>query len=228
MNTLASLSGALLELLPVYGYAVVGASVFAGATGLPLPVSMLLLAAGALTADGVLDFPAIVLVALVASVSGDCAAYGIGRLAGRPLLERAGPRLRLSPDWMTNAERAFGRWGGGAVWITRWLLTVAGPPVSVLAGADAYPFRLFFVFALAGEVLWAGGYVGLGWIFGDNWDELLDFIGNVSWFAAAAVAAGVLAGVAWHLYRRITRTRDGPSEHDASALPESTPVPHLT
>lgn len=228
MNTLAALSGNLLGLLPVYGYAVVGASVFAGATGMPLPASVLLLAAGALTADGVLDFPAIVLVALVASVAGDCVAYWIGRRAGRPLLERAGPRLHLSPDWMVSAERAFGRWGGGAVWITRWLLTVAGPPVSVLAGADAYPFRLFFVFALAGEVLWAGGYVGLGWIFGDNWDELLDFVGNVSWFAAAALATGVLAGVAWHLYRRITRTREGLSAHEASALPESPPLPHPT
>lgn len=228
MNTLVALSDALLGLLPVYGYAVVGMSVFASATGVPLPSSLLLLAAGALASEGVLAFPAIVLAALVAAVAGDCLAYALGRIVGRPLLERAGTRLRVSAAWIASAEQAFNRWGGGAVWITRWLVTAAGPPVSMLAGAEAYPFRLFLTFVVAGEVLWAGGYVGLGWLFGDNWDELLHFVSNISWFAAAAVCAGVLAGVAWRLLRRFARTEAGPPEREASSVQGSQTVPHLT
>jgi membrane protein DedA with SNARE-associated domain len=163
---------------------------------------VLLLAAGALTAEGVLGYLPTVLSALMAAVVGDCIAYGLGRWAGRPLLERAGPSIRISGDLLARAERAFNRWGGGAVWLSRWLVTAAGPPVSLLAGADAYPFRLFAVFALAGEALWAAGYVGLGWLFGDNWSDLLDLVDNLTWFGAAAIAAAVLALVAWRLSRR--------------------------
>ena len=121
--------------------------------------------------------------------------------AGRPLLERGGAR-RLSAGWLAAAERSFNRWGGGAVWLSRWLVTAAGPPVSIFAGADAYPFRLFVLFALAGEALWSAGYVGLGWLFGDNWDALLDLVDNFTWFGAAAIAAGALGVAAWRLSRR--------------------------
>ena len=191
----------LLGLLPTYGYYVVGASAFAGAAGLPMPVSILLLAAGALTAEGVLDYVPVVLAALLAAVFGDCTAYALGRVAGRPLLERAGPYLRISPGAIDAAERGFGRWGGGAVWITRWLLTAAGPIVSVLAGTERYPFRSFVLFSLAGEAIWAAGYAGLGWLFSDNWDALLALLESVGWVVAAVIAAVALAVLAWRLLR---------------------------
>ena len=205
MSALSGAADALLALLPVYGYSVLGLSVVASATGVPLPTSILLLAAGALSAEGVLDFLPTVAVALAAAVVGDCLAYTIGRLAGRPLIERAVPRLRLPAGWFAAAERAFGRWGGGAVWITRWLLTAAGPAVSVLAGTEAYGFRPYLVFVTAGEALWAGGYIGLGWLFGDSWDDLLSLLDNATWAAAALIAAVLIGLIARSQLRRSVR-----------------------
>jgi membrane-associated protein len=197
VTSVDGISDTLLGLLPTYGYYVVGASAFAGAAGLPVPVSVLLLAAGALTAEGVLDYLPVVLAALLAAVFGDCAAYALGRVAGRPLLERAGLLLRISPGAISAAERGFGRWGGGAVWITRWLLTAAGPIVSILADTERYPFRSFVLFSFTGEAIWASGYAGLGWLFGDNWDALLALLESVGWIAAAVAAAVALAVLAW-------------------------------
>ncbi len=202
MSSLSDLSQALLVMLPTYGYAVLAAATLIGAVGLPIPTTFLLMAAGALTADGGLSFPPVVVTALGAAVAGDCTGYVIGRHAGRPLLERTGPHLGLTLQRRERIERSFGRWGGGMVWLTRWLFTAAGPAINILAGVNRYTFGSFLAFDLFGEALWSSAYVGLGWFFGDNWTELEDFTGNLLWFLGAGVAAVILAVVAWRLLRR--------------------------
>src|SRR5438105_5818338 len=182
-TALADLSQMLLGLLPSYGYTVLSVSAFAGSAGLPLPVTLLLLAAGALASEGILDYLPAVLVVLVAAVAGDCCLYWLGRALGRALVDRHGGRVGLSATRMARADQAFARWGGATVWITRWLLTAAGPLVSLLAGTERYRFLSFLAFAVTGEAIWAGGYVGLGWLFGDSWVDLVDLVGNVVWLA---------------------------------------------
>jgi membrane-associated protein len=176
--------------------------VFAGAAGIPLPASLLLLAAGALVSQGRLHFGPAVATALLAAVLGDCVAYGIGRVAGRALLERLAPRLHLPPTWLATAERAFSRWGGGAIWLTRWLLPSGRPAVSALAGTEAYPFSRFVAFAVAGEILRATGYVGLGWLSADRLPHALALLARFSWSASAVAVASVLVFLGWRLAAR--------------------------
>jgi membrane-associated protein len=193
----------LLALLPSYGYTLLSVASFASAAGFPLPVSLLLLAAGALASEGILDYLPAVLAVLAAALAGDCFVYWLGRGLGRALVERYGARVGLSARRIATADQAFARWGG-AVWITRWLVTAAGPAVSFLAGTDRYRFLWFVAFAAAGEALWAGGYIGLGWLFGDNWNDLVDLVGNAVWVVAGLVAVAVLVVVAWRLLRPST------------------------
>jgi membrane protein DedA with SNARE-associated domain len=197
----ANLVQTLLGLLPSYGYTVLSVAAFASAAGFPLPVSLLLVAAGALASEGILDYLPAVLVVLLAAVAGDCSIYWLGRLVGQAIVERYGPRVGLSHARTAAASRTFARWGGGTVWITRWLVTAVGPAVSLIAGTEGYRFLSFLVFAVAGEALWASGYIGLGWLFGDNWNDLVDLIGNAVWLVTALVVAAVLGVVAWRLLR---------------------------
>jgi membrane-associated protein len=201
MSALSELPAALLAALPAYGYPLLAAATFGGALGLPLPMSLVLLATGALTADGVLDFGAAIATVVAAAVAGDAGAYLLGRRAGRPLLERAGPRVGLSARHLAAADRAFARWGGATVWLTRWLVTAPGPAVSLLAGANRYRITSFLLLAATGQLLWAAGYASLGWLFGDYWSELVAFVSNVTWAAAAVLGAAVLAGLTWQLAR---------------------------
>lgn len=201
MTGLAELPQALMALLPEYGYVLLGLATLVGAAGLPLPLTPLLLAAGALTTEGDLSFAAAAATVLLAAVAGDCAGYGVGRLAGRPLLVRAGPRLGLSAARLAGAERTFQRWGGGTVWLSRWLLTPASLAVNLLAGANGYRFALFLTFDVLGEMVWTGGYLTLGRLFGESWTELLDLLGSLGGLVVAVGAAGVLGFLAWRLLR---------------------------
>ena len=202
MSSLGDLVTALLQLLPTYGYEVLSAATFAGAAGMPLPTTLLLLAAGALASEGILDYLPAVLVVLATAVAGDCLLYWLGRAAGRALVERHGKRVGLSEPRIAAADRAFGRWGGGAVWLSRWLLTALGPVVSLLAGTNRYRFASFAGFAFAGEAIWASGYIGLGWLFGDNWEALVDLVDSAVWVLASLLLASVAATIAWRLLRR--------------------------
>jgi membrane-associated protein len=184
------------QLLPIYGLTALGAVAFAGSSGAPLPATLLLLAAGALTADGTIGFVQAFLTALVAAVLGDTVVYAAGRVVGAPLIGRARRRF----GWGTAARgrvhgapaALFARWGGRAVWTTRWLFTAAAPSVSFVAGASRYSFLRFIALAAAGEALWAAAYLGLGRAFGDGWEQ----IGGYASAATLGLAALALLVVA--------------------------------
>ena len=111
------------------------------------------------------------------------------------------------------------------VWVTRWLITAAGPGINLLAGANRYPPAAFLFFAALGEAVWAGGYLGLGWLFGDAWAELEDLVGNLSSLAAALAAALVLGALAWRMLPRPGRAPvDAPVDAPvAEAMAPATP-----
>jgi|GEM_PF-911535 len=218
---LAALGQDLLTLLPTYGYVVLAGAALAGAAGLPIPVTLLLLAAGALAADGTLGFVPAVATALAGAVAGDCAGYWLGRAAGRPLLERAGRRVGIDAAHLAATERAFARWGGSMVWLSRWLATATGPAVNLLAGANRYRFALFLACDVAGELVWSAGYTGLGWLFGDNWSELVDLVQSFGGLALAATGA-ILAGL---LLWRLSFGFGGAAAHPVPADPAGSAGP---
>src|SRR2546429_6173880 len=76
----------LLEFLQAYGYPILWLYAFIAAFGVPLPVTLLLLAAGAFSAQGDFNVALLVAIATSASIAGDCAGYLVGRLWGSRVL----------------------------------------------------------------------------------------------------------------------------------------------
>ncbi|MCX6022054.1 MAG: hypothetical protein NTZ05_10060, partial [Chloroflexi bacterium] len=105
-------SDQLLTLLLVNGYPILFGVVLAGAIGLPLPLSALLMAAGGLAAEGEFDLPWVVGIVLSAAVLGDCVSFGLARWAGEAIIHRHGKRVGLNAAKLTAArERTAGRTG---------------------------------------------------------------------------------------------------------------------
>jgi membrane-associated protein len=190
----------ILTLVPQYGAPLLALAAAAGAAGLPLPLTPLLLAAGALTGEGGLSFPVALLAAWLGAVVGDCAGFLVGRAVGRPLLRRAGPRVGLSPARLGQAEQVFRRYGGAAVWLTRWLLTPAAAAVNLLAGGHGYPFARFLVLGACGELLWAAGALALGRLTGG-----VGAAGPAERLAPAALTVAVLLLAGAAARRRLRR-----------------------
>lgn len=187
------MSDLLLSFLSDHGVAVLVLVLFGATCALPLPASLLLIAAGALVAEGHLSYPVVVTAGIAAAVLGDHTAYLLGRHL-RGWAERIGTaRQRL------RAETFVRRWGGWGVFLSRWLVAPLGPVVNYAAGASRLRLARFTPADVAGEIVWVAGYVGLGVTFSAHIDRAVRIVTDVSWSAAAVFALVVVL-----LYRRHT------------------------
>lgn len=197
---MSDLTGLLLTALLNYGALMLGSTLFLAALGLPLPASMVLIAAGAFAQQGVLAPHEAASAALAGAVLGDSGSYGLGRLAAR----RIPTRMRASPLW-TRSTVLFTRWGILGIYLTRFLLTPMALPVNLLAGSMRYPWPRYLAAVVAGEATWVGLFGGAGYAFAQQWESISSLAAD----AGGVVLGGLLMVMAGHwLWRH--RLRPGP------------------
>ena len=160
-----------------------------------MPGETLLLAGAFLAARGLLSLPAVIGLAALAAILGDNAGYWIGRRGGRPLLERRGRLVGLTPERLAALDAFFARHGAATVLFARF---VTGLRVfaALFAGVSRLPWRRFLLYNAAGAVGWATAVGLAGFFFGESWRLLERWVGRTGLFAvglAAAVGLVVLA-----------------------------------
>ena len=162
--------------------------------GLPLPEDVALLAGGFLVHRGIIQYPMTLVVALVGVVAGDNCLFFLGRRFGTGLVTYLGigrPRSQRQIDWLKDFMR---RHGHRAILYARF---VAGLRALVYLTAGSFgvsPGR-FFLYDLAGAVISVPIVVTLGYLFGNEIELVLHYIGGVEklvW-VVAALSAGVIA-----------------------------------
>lgn len=198
---MSALAQQFLSWLLLYGYPIAGALVFVGALGLPLPTTVLLVAAGAFAAEGEFSLGPLLVLVTVCAVLGDVTCYWAGRWVGEHALAQHGPRWGLTAERLSHACQRLQRWGGWAVFLTRCLVTLLALPVSLLAGASKYSALRYLAFALTGETVWTSSYVLAGYTFGANWQAIEPILGDASAFLAAVVVTVALGFLASRLLR---------------------------
>lgn len=153
-----------LEFLLHHGYVLLLGWVFAEQMGLPIPSMPLLLAAGALAGTGHLNFFASLFYVIFAAVMADSIWYQLGRRKGIRILQFL-CKISLEPDsCVRRTEGVFSKQGARSLLLAKFLpgLGTVAPP---LAGIFHMRPRRFLLFDAAGALLWAGSFLGLGYIF---------------------------------------------------------------
>jgi membrane protein DedA with SNARE-associated domain len=181
-------TGTLLALVPVWGLWLVAGTTLASCLALPIPASLMMLAAGGFAAAGDLVLWQVAAAALGGAVAGDQLGYLAGRSGGARVLSalaRDGTR-RVALD---KAAAMMAARGAGAVFLTRWLLSPLGPWVNLTAGSLAMSWPRFTLAGLAGEAVWVGLYTGIGHVFGGNLQAASAMAGSVLGFLAAGAVA---------------------------------------
>ena len=201
---MSGLASTLLAWLELYTYPVAALTVLIGALGVPLPTTIVVLGAGAITADGDPNPVSLFTIVLVAAVVGDVSSFTIARWAGHVAVHRVGNRVGLTQGRLESVERRFDRWGGLLVVVTRCLLTGLALPTNVVAGAGGYSAARFLAFSVVGEAIWSAQLVTLGWLYGANWVSLLDYLEDAT---AALTGLAVAGGLGYALFR-LLRSRD--------------------
>ena len=189
------MSDFLLTQIINYGAPLFGLILFLAAVGAPLPASFLLIAAGAFSQQGFLEWPSMGIFGFLGAVSGDALSFGMGFYARNSVSKR----MEGSQMWK-NARDAFEARAGVAVYLTRFLITALAVPTNLIAGGSGIPFRRFMVYDSLGELTWIVLYGGLGYVFGSQWELVSDFISSFGGLILGLVIMG--AGI-WLWAKRL-------------------------
>lgn len=190
------LFGHLPDLVAHYGYIAIFTVILLESAGLPLPGETMLIAGAVLAGHGKgLDIYVVVATAATAAILGDNIGYWIGRRWGLSLLLRYGHYLHLDKRKLKLGQYLFMRHGGKIVFIGRFvaLLRVFA---AVLAGANKYDARRFFLWNAFGGVVWAGLIGTTGYQFGRQVENVVGPAGLV-----ALLVVVVVGFVTWRFYK---------------------------
>jgi membrane protein DedA with SNARE-associated domain len=183
------MSDFLLTQIINYGSPVFAFLLFLGALGLPVGASVLVIAAGAFSQQGILTWYTTAVLGLLGAVLGDAVSFGIGYYAQDWVEARFGK----SSIWK-NAQRTFDSRAGAAIYLTRFLITALAVPTNLIAGGSGIRLRRFMTYDTFGELTWIVLYGGLGYWFGSQWEVVSDFISN---FGGVTLGLALLAAGVW-------------------------------
>jgi membrane protein DedA with SNARE-associated domain len=148
----------------------------------------------------------VALVGALGNLVGALLAYAVGRIGGRPLVERYGRYVFVREQHLARAEAFFARRGYLAVLVGR-ILPVVRTFISFPAGVAGMPVLVFATFTLLGSLPWTFALAAAGYALAANWSSVASAFGDAS-IAIAVLAVGVIG---WWLIRRRRAQRLNPS-----------------
>jgi membrane protein DedA with SNARE-associated domain len=160
----------------------------------PIPSEVILPLAGFRARTGGVNAVAVWPAATAGSVLGALLLYGLGAWLGYDRLYRlAGHRwfVFVSQKDMERGERVFERHGGKVVLLGRCVPFLRSV-VSIPAGISGMPLVRFVVLTAVGSGVWNAAFIGLGWALGENWDQVEDVLGPVSYVVLALLGVGLV------------------------------------
>jgi membrane-associated protein len=169
---------------------------YIGSLGIPFPITPVIMAAGALTRAGLLDWRQAILACVIGAVLADNSEYLLGRIAFQWLKRRFGQKA----VWL-KAQSIINRQGGWAILLTRFWLTPLAPEINIIAGSR-YPYAQFLFFDFLGQFLWVLLYGGLGYAFTAQWEWISQAAGVFS--GVSVVLLILVFGVYYLVQRRKT------------------------
>ena len=189
------------EFLIHHGHALLFAWVLIEQLGVPVPAMPLLLAAGALSGTGHLNFFACLLFSVLGALISDSVWFQLGRHRGIKILQLL-CRISLEPDsCVRRTEGIFSKQGARSLLVAKFLpgLGLVTPP---LAGIFHMRFRRFLLFDALGSMLWAGAFLGLGYAFAGEIERVAARLASLGGWLLVVVFGALAAYIGYKFVAR--------------------------
>jgi membrane protein DedA with SNARE-associated domain/rhodanese-related sulfurtransferase len=160
-------------------YPILFVAVFARQLSLPVPALLFLLTGGALAGSGKLSFVGILVVAVLGCLLADLLWYEAGRLRGKRVLRLLCALTRDPSFCMRRGKEIFAKKGLRLLLIAKFVPGLDGicPPLAGMLGASR---SSFLVYDAGGASVWAAAYIGCGYLFARQLDQVAQRISAVA------------------------------------------------
>jgi membrane protein DedA with SNARE-associated domain len=191
----------LLQFLIRHGYTVLFVWVLAEQVGAPVPAAPMLLAAGVLAGVGFLHFTLAFILGVAASLISDLLWYLIGRHKGGSVLSFL-CKISLKPDsCVRRTSDLFYHHGARSLLLAKFIpgLSTIAPP---LAGVFRMSLWRFFLYDGLGAGLWVVSFMGLGYLFSGQIEEVAAYALKMGTSLTVLVFGSLAAYILWKYVQR--------------------------
>ncbi|VEI13462.1 DedA family protein [Trueperella bialowiezensis] len=204
MSTLDGIAGWAVELMEALGG--VGVALLIAIENLfpPIPSEIILPLAGFTASLGTkFSLVEAIIWATIGSVVGAWALYGVARVFGRERTRAVFEWLPLVKiDDVDRTEEWFHKHDQSTVFFGR-MLPIFRSLISLPAGVIKMNFLKFTLLTAAGSAIWNIVLVGAGYLLGENWHLVEQYVGVLS----KIVLAVILIALAWWIIRRLRQNK---------------------
>ena len=193
---LAPLIHFVTETIGAFGVPAVFVLMLLESMGILIPSEAISPFAGYLVSEGRMTLLAAVAAGVLGNLVGSWVAYFIGLWGGRELWFRYGKYVGVRAHHLTTAEKWFDRYGELTVFVSR-CLPVVRTFISFPAGTARMNFAKFSVYTLLGCIPWVFALTYFGYVLGENWGRIGDFLHYLDY----AVAVAFLVGLVYLIWR---------------------------
>jgi membrane protein DedA with SNARE-associated domain len=176
-----------------YGYVGIFGLLMLGIVGLPIPDETLLVFTGYLIFKHELEPLPAFLSGFFGSICGISVDYALGRTLGQYLISRFGRFLHLESKSLDQVRSWYERKGKYGLIIGYFIPGIRHLGAYV-AGSSRLPVPVFATFAYLGGLLWSSSFITIGYLLGDEWEQMSAAIHRYLLIGAGMATVAVVIG----------------------------------
>ena len=168
----------VVDTVSLWGYPGIIVLMFLESSFFPFPSEVVIPPAGYLASQGEMSLSLVIAAGIFGSVLGAGFNYWLAVKWGRPLFERYGRYVLLTPAALEKSERFFARHGHISTFVGR-LLPGIRQYISLPAGLARMNLPLFIVFTALGAGIWVVILALTGYLIGNNQELIGQYLHQI-------------------------------------------------
>lgn len=198
----------ILTLMDTLGYIGVTIMMFLENVFPPIPSELIMPAAGFAAAQGDMQLILVIIAGTLGSVIGALPLYYLGTLFDEKrllnLAEKYGKWVLVKPSDITNTNRWFNKYGRMVIFFGRMVPAIRSL-ISIPAGMNHMSLLPFLVLTALGSAIWTSLLAYSGYILGENYHKVEQYISPISKFVGLIVLLLSLAFVVRRLKNKLSK-----------------------
>ncbi|MCH8496484.1 MAG: DedA family protein [Balneolales bacterium] len=175
----------------------------------PVPGDILVVFAGYLAADGILNFSLVWGLTTSSSVIGFMTMYYIGNKWGDGIREKRSKFWMfkyIDFKYMTRVQGWMNRWGHGVILANRFMAGTRSV-ISLIAGITHMDIRYTVLSSFVSSLLWNLILLASGWFILENWEKIGTYLSIYSWVILLLVVIFISWKVVKYRKKRLAKKR---------------------